>query len=67
MGGRTASDRGAAGLLGVRSTVSGSKPLDSTVQLLGELHFFACSCTNSAKSSSLRGLVLPRFRPGSSW
>jgi type I restriction enzyme M protein len=50
-----------------RSHVSSSRSSTSTVQDLDPSSFFFWSLTNSARSSSLRGLVLPRLRPGSSW
>ena len=40
--------------------------LASTLQLLGESAWVFCSFTNSTRSSSLSGLVLPKVRPGSS-
>src|SRR6185437_8865343 len=55
------------GFLTERSKVSGSIFLASTIQDLGESANLAWSSMNSFRSSSLRGLVLPRLRPGSSW
>src|SRR2546425_6590198 len=50
-----------------RSKVVWPMLLASTLQLLGESANAFCSFTNSARSSSLSGFVLPRLRPGSSW
>src|SRR2546425_9854685 len=49
-----------------RSKVTGSTLLTSTLQLFDESVKVPCSFTNSARSSSLSGFVLPRLRPGSS-
>src|SRR5712692_9923659 len=49
-----------------RSKVAGSMPLASTLHDFGESANTFCSLTNSARSSSFSGLVLPRLRPGSS-
>src|ERR1017187_3240962 len=50
-----------------RSKVAGSMVFASTVQDFGESANVFCNSTNSARSESFRGLVLPRLRPGSSW
>src|ERR1700731_1564655 len=50
-----------------RSNVLRSIVLASTLQDLGESAKLFCSFTNSTRSSSLSGLVLPRLRPRSSW
>src|SRR5215831_16620468 len=55
------------GFLTERSKVSWLMDLASMDQDLGESAKVFWSWTNSFRSSSLRGLVLPRLRPGSSW
>jgi len=55
------------GFFTLRSKVVGSIVLASTLQLLGESAKVFCNSTNSARSSSLSGFVLPMLRPGSSW
>src|ERR1019366_1043596 len=47
-----------------RSKVAWSMDFASTLQDFGESANVACNSTNSARSASFSGLVLPRLRPG---
>ena len=66
-GSRSSTSSSRLGFLTERSQVASSTSFTSKLQEWSESAKDFWSSMNSDRSASLRGLVLPRLRPGSSW